>query len=361
MTAKFSSAKRAPLISIVNHRVVRARAPLRLGLAGGGTDVSPYTDLYGGIVLNAAIDRYAHVTIERLDGPYTEFVAADQGVSWRGAPDADPTLPDALALHAGVYRRFIREFRDGTDLPLRISTAADSPPGSGLGTSSSLVVALCEAMRHLLDIPLGTYELAHLAFEIERVELKLAGGRQDQYAAAFGGFNFMEFFKDDKVVINPLRVDRRVVNELEGSLVTYFTGVSRQSASIIAEQVRNVDSGSAPSIEAMHQLKHDAVEMKEALLRGRIDRVAELLEHSWQAKKRTAANISSTSIEAAYAAAREAGALGGKVSGAGGGGFMMFLCDPPKRPAVLAALRNLGGSASPCHFSPRGAESWRIA
>lgn len=345
----------------MKHRLVRSRAPLRLGLAGGGTDVSPYADVYGGIILNASIDRYAHVTVERLAADQIEFVAADQGVVWRGTTAAPWPDDERVRLHAGVYRRFIRDFNAGEPLPLRLSSAADSPAGSGLGTSSSLVVAMCEAMRHLLDVPLGPYELAHLAFEIERIDLGLAGGRQDQYAAAFGGFNFMEFNKDDRVIINPLRIDRRILNELEASLVTYFTGVSRASASIIEEQVRNVDAGATASIEAMHALKQGAHEMKEALLRGRCDKVAAILERGWQAKKQTASGISSKTIDEVYEAAKAAGALGGKVSGAGGGGFMMFICDPPRRPEVLAVLRTFGGDASPCHFSERGAESWRIA
>jgi len=345
----------------MKHRLVRSRAPLRLGLAGGGTDVSPYADLFGGVILNASIDRFAHVTVERLAGEQLEFVAADQGVVWRGSTSAPAPDDERVRLHAGVYRRFVRDFNNNAPIALRLSSAADSPPGSGLGTSSSLVVAMCEALRHLLDVPFGPYELAHLAFEIERVDLQLAGGRQDQYAAAFGGFNFMEFNKNDSVIINPLRVDRRIVNELEGSLVTYFTGVSRASAAIIEEQVRNVDAGASASIEAMHELKKGAHEMKEALLRGHIDQVAALLERGWQAKKQTAANISSAAIDEIYRAAKAAGALGGKVSGAGGGGFMMFICDPPRRPEVLNALRAFGGNASPCHFSDRGAESWRIA
>jgi D-glycero-alpha-D-manno-heptose-7-phosphate kinase len=344
----------------MKHTLVRSRAPLRLGLAGGGTDVSPYCDEHGGYVLNATIDRYAYVTLERIDGDEVEFVAADQDFRWRG-PAQDPQPDDPrVALHAGVYRRFVRDFGGGRCVALRMISSADGPPGSGLGTSSAIVVAMAEAFRFLFDLPLGAYEVAHLAFEIERLDLALNGGRQDQYAAAFGGFNFMEFHRDDRVIINPLRVDRRVQNEIEASLVTYFTGVSRASASIIGEQTRNMQAGAPKSIEALHKLRRSAVEMKEAILRCRVADVAHLLEQSWIAKKQTAAGVSSDAIDHAYDIAKAAGAMGGKVSGAGGGGFMMFLCDPARRPDVVRALNALGGAASVCQFSERGAEAWRV-
>jgi D-glycero-alpha-D-manno-heptose-7-phosphate kinase len=344
----------------MQHTLIRARAPLRLGLGGGGTDVAPYCDEHGGIVLNATINRYAHVTIERLDGDVVELIAADQKVSWRGgASDALP-LVGPLRLLAGVYRRFSEDYRGGQRVGLRITTHADSPPGSGLGTSSALVVAMVEAMRFALDLPLDVYDIARLAYRIERSDLNLNGGKQDQYAAAFGGVNYMEFHAGDRVLINPLRIDRRTLAELESSMVIHFTGVSRESAAIIDEQSKNMREGSASSLAALHQLKDDAQEMKEALLLGRIDRLAELLNRSWDAKKRTAGGISSAAIEETYERAMRAGAIGGKVSGAGGGGFMMFICDPARRPELLSALRESGGDSGACHFSSRGAEAWRI-
>ena len=200
--------------------------------------------------------------------------------------------------------------------------------------------------------------MAHLAFEIERIDLALAGGRQDQYAATFGGVNFIEFHANDRVIVNPLRVPHAVLNELEISLITCFSGVTRRSDEIIAEQQRRMVTSADPAIEGLHQLKRDAVEMKQALLRGEIRQMATLLNHSWEAKKRTAGGISTDTIEQLYQCAFAEGAIGGKISGAGGGGFMMFIVPPERRIAVIRGLNALGGTAGGVHFTQTGAESW---
>lgn len=339
---------------------VRARAPLRLGLAGGGTDLSPYCDRFGGAVLNITINRHAYAFITPSPDGRVHLVAHD--IALNEAFDCDPAaLVDArLGIHAGVYRRMIRDFAGGRPLPLTIATYVDAPPGSGLGSSSALGVALVEAFRALLSLPLGLYDVAHLAFEIERIDLALAGGKQDQYAAAFGGANFIEFLAGDRVIVNPLRVPRGVMNELEASLVTCFTGVSRRSEAIIEEQQRGMDSPAGPALESLHQLKHDAVEMKQMLLRGGIRGMAEILDRSWQAKKRTASGISTGLIEELFAVARANHAMAGKVSGAGGGGFIMFLVPPEYRLRLINALNAAGATASAVSFTDQGAESWTV-
>ena len=166
----------------------------------------------------------------------------------------------------------------------------------------------------------------------------MAGGKQDQYAATFGGFNYMEFFRDDKVIVNPLRIDEAYVNELESRLLLFYTSQSRLSASIIEEQQRNVQSNNRSSIEAMHVIKQQAAEMKEAMLTGRIDRIGHLLHEGFVYKKKMAEGISNSWIDEIYEAAMEAGAEGGKVLGAGGGGFMMFFCPDARRGQVYNAL-----------------------
>ena len=241
---------------------------------------------------------------------------------------------------------------------IRVTSFVDAPPGSGLGSSSALVVALVEAFRALLAAPLGPYDVAHLAFEIERLDLGLAGGRQDQYAATFGGVNFIEFHANDQVIVNPLRVPVGVLNELEISLITCFSGVTRRSEEIITEQQRRMTTHADSAIDSLHELKSDAMAMKDALLRGQIARMAQLLNKSWAAKKRTADGVSTSMIEALYERAFAEGAIGGKVSGAGGGGFMMFLVPPARRIAVIRGLNEMGGVASGVHLTQTGAESW---
>ncbi len=342
---------------------IRARVPLRLGLAGGGTDLSPYCDDFGGAVLNTTIDRYAYAFIAPSDDGQVHFVAPDLEQTESLPPDFQHLPNCKLALHAGVARRMLTQFGDGTLPPIRVTSYVDAPPGSGLGSSSALVVALVEAFANFLAAPLGPYDVAHIAWEIERVELGLAGGKQDQYAATFGGTNFIEFHAGDRVIVNPLRVAPAVLNELETSIVTCFTGVSRRSEEIIVEQQRGMTGERGQSqpgdvMDSLHQLKSDALEMKEALLRGEIPRMAEILNRSWAAKKRTAAGISTSRIETLYDRAFASGAIGGKVSGAGGGGFMMFIVPPDRRIAVIRALNAAEGTASGVHLTSLGAESW---
>lgn len=341
--------------------VVRARAPLRLGLAGGGTDVSPYCDLYGGFVLNAAIDRYAYAVIKTLDEPVIRFVATDQQVEKVSPAEVPLSLNGKLDLHKAVYNHIIQNFNGGKPIPLELSTFCDAPVGSGLGSSSTLVVTMIRAFAELLNLPLDDYSIAHLAYQVERVDCGLQGGRQDQYSATFGGFNFMEFYADERAIINPLRIKNWIICELEASLVLYFTGVSRESAHIIADQSSNVKSGSADALEAMHGIKHEALVMKECLLRGDFAGLVESMRLGWENKKRSAKTVSNPHIDAIYDAAIQAGALAGKVSGAGGDGFMWFFVPTEKRMDVIRTLNGFGGQVSNCHFTKHGTQAWRIA
>lgn len=220
-------------------------------------------------------------------------------------------------------------------------------------------MAVLQAFADFCALPLGEYDVARLAFLIERQDLGLHGGRQDQYAATFGGFNFMEFGADDRVIINPLRVKPHVVNELEAQTVLCFTGVSREGATIIEEQSRNVRVGAARPIEAMHRLKASAVEMKEALLKGVLKRVGETLRSTWSSKREMAQSISTGPIEDALETAMAAGATAGKISGAGGGGFIMFLVPLEHKQRLMTALTAKGYRSESCRFTTEGATSWR--
>ena len=340
--------------------IVRARAPLRLGLAGGGTDVSPYCDIHGGFVLNATIDRYAYAVIKTLDEPIVRLVATDQQAEKVKAVSEPLLLNGQLDLHKAVYNHMIQYYNGGQAIPLELSTFCDAPVGSGLGSSSTLVVVMIRAFAELLNLPLDDYTIAHLAFKIERVDCGLQGGRQDQYSATFGGFNFMEFYADERAVINSLRIKNWIICELEASLVLFYTGVSRESAKIIADQSNNVKSGSVAAIEAMHGLKHEALIMKECLLKGDFSGMVDSMRQGWDSKKRSAKTVSNPHIEQIYNAAINAGALAGKVSGAGGGGFMMFFVPPEKRMDVVRALGHFNGQVNNCHFTKHGTQAWRV-
>ncbi len=337
----------------------RARAPLRLGFAGGGTDLSPYCDEFGGAVLNGTIDRYAYAFIQPRDDGKVVFRSHDLGIE-ETFDDPREAAFSKLALHRGVYLRMLRDHAQEFVPSVTLTTTVDAPAYSGLGSSSALMVALVDAYCAFLDLPLGRYDVARLAFDIERVDLKLSGGRQDQYAAAFGGLNFIEFLAENRVIVNPLRTSVAVNNELESSLVICFSGQSRQSALIIDEQVAGMTTRSERTLEALHRLKVDAVDMKQALLGGDVAGMAEILDRSWDSKKATAHNISNPHIDHLYAAAKAAGALGGKISGAGGGGFMMFICAPEDRWALIEALTDAGGRASAVKFTHQGCETWQV-
>lgn len=339
---------------------IRARAPLRLGLAGGGTDVAPYCDIHGGYVLNATIDRYAYAVIKTLDEPFVRFVATDLQTEKIRAISDPLVLNGKLDLHKAVYNEMMQRYNDGKAIPLELSTFCDAPAGSGLGSSSTLVVVMIRAFAELLNLPLDDYTIAHLAYKIERVDCGLQGGRQDQYSATFGGFNFMEFYADDRAIINPLRIKNWIICELEASLVLFYTGVSRESAKIIADQTNNVQLGSVGALEAMHGIKQEALIMKECLLRGDFEGIVASMRQGWESKKRSAKSVSNPLLDEIYDAAIRAGALAGKVSGAGGGGFMMFFVPPDKRMDVIRQLNQFDGQVSNCHFTKHGTQAWRI-
>jgi len=339
--------------------IYRSKAPLRIGLAGGGTDVSPYSDLYGGAILNATLSLYAKATIEPIAENKIILEAIDRNEEQ--VFDWDTSLPvnGTLDLLKGVYNRVQQDYgikQQG----FRLSTFVDAPAGSGLGTSSTLVVAILGAFAEMLKLPMGEYDMAHYAYEIERIDLKLAGGKQDQYAATFGGVNFMEFYGDDKVIVNPLRVKQQHLFELENNLLLYYTSTSRESAEIIKKQSKNVTEKKEKSIEAMHHLKDQARMMKEALLKGRLNEIGEILDYGFQQKRQMAEGISNTLMEDIYETAKKAGATGGKISGAGGGGFMIFYCPLNTKYKVIKSLENFGGQVRNYQFVEHGLKTWTV-
>ncbi|MCW3078534.1 MAG: dehydrogenase [Bacteroidetes bacterium] len=339
--------------------IIRSKAPLRIGMAGGGTDVSPYSDLYGGAILNATIDLYAYASLEPLENGKIEFCIDGTERCLNVKSEKELELREGFELFIGVYNRIIKQF-NLEPLSFRLTSYIEAPQGSGLGTSSTIVVSLLGAFVEWLNLPLGKYDIAHLAYDIERVDLKMAGGKQDQYAATFGGINYMEFLANDKVIVNPLQLKPEVIYELEFNLLLYFTETQRLSATIINEQVKNVNDKNTKSIEAMHNLKEQAHQIKDALLRGELNKIGEILHFGWQNKKQMAHSISNNLIDSIYTMALENGATGGKISGAGGGGFMFFYCPAITKIKVARAIEKLGGRVQPFKFTQQGLVTWTI-
>lgn len=337
----------------------RSKAPFRIGLAGGGSDVSPFSDNYGGATLNASINLYAYTTIiPRTDGKII-FRAPDREEEL--IFDSSDVLPTngILDLQVGVYNRIVKQFGK-TNLSFEMNTSMDVSSGSGLGTSSTLVVSVLGAFVEWFKLPLGEYDIAQLAFEIERNDLGMAGGKQDQYAATFGGVNFMEFYKDNSVIVKSLNIKNEVLNELQYNLILYYSKTSRESAKIIETQSNNARQNKEIPIEAMKIVKDQAFFMKRALLSGELKKVGEILAFSWENKKKMAAGISNQFIDDIYSATIQAGATGGKISGAGGGGFMIFYSEESNRQNVIKTLNECGGYVQSYEFCMQGLTTWTV-
>ncbi len=339
--------------------IYRSKAPLRIGLAGGGTDVSPYSDLYGGAILNMTISLSAYANIEPSRNGLITLQAFDRKEREQHSVSNQLPINGHLDLLKGVYNRVQKDYPFACE-GLQISTYVDAPAGSGLGTSSTLVVAILGAFVEMLKLPLGDYDIAQYAYDIERVDLQLAGGKQDQYAATFGGVNFMEFLPDDNVIVNPLRIRNEYLQELENNLVLFYTDTSRESAHIIEAQQQNVKDKNEKSIEAMHRLKEQAYQMKEALLKGKLNTIGEILDFGFRQKKQMADKISNPYLDSIYERAMQAGAAGGKISGAGGGGFMIFYCPANTRYQVIESLKEMNGTVMPYSFTHQGLQTWTI-
>ena len=334
-----------------------SKAPLRIGLAGGGTDVSPYCNLYGGVVVNATISLYAYAAIEILPDNIIVMEASDIKERQQFDFSSHLQIDGKLDLLKAVYNRICKDYAKPA-AGFKLSTFTDAPAGSGLGTSSTLVVAIVGAFKEMLQLPLSNHQIAQYAWDIERNDLKFSGGRQDQFAAAYGGFNFMEFFTNESVCVTAIHTTPEKILTLQQNLLLYYTDTNRNSALIIDEQVKNVKDNNRKSIEAMHHLKEQALLMKDVLVNGDFDDLGPLLHFGFTHKKNMAANISNPAIETLYSAALQAGATGGKISGAGGGGFMVFYCPHGTKHSVANALEAFGGQAKKYSFVSKGLQTW---
>ncbi|HEV2245780.1 MAG TPA: GHMP kinase [Terriglobia bacterium] len=335
--------------------LIRAKGPLRISFAGGGTDVKQFFEQEGGCVLNATIGRYVWGTLRRREDGLINIESGDLGYIVNYHTQTDPVYDGKLDLVKAGIQSLGGHTSAGFDLFLH----SEAPAGSGLGSSSTLMVCLVGLMKEFLNLPMTDYETARAAYRIERDELQIKGGLQDQYAATFGGFNFMEFERD-RVIVNPLRVKQEVINELEHNLVLCYTGSTRMSDGIIKDQVGRYQDRVEDTLRGLRRQKQLAVEMKNALMQRRLNDFGELLDEAWQSKKMLSPKISNPRIDEMYDSARKAGAIGGKVTGAGGGGYMLFYCRFERKHRVAEALAKLGGIPTGFAFDFNGLQTWRV-
>tara|TARA_A100001388_G_C28765570_1_gene500517 strand:- start:189 stop:1253 length:1065 start_codon:yes stop_codon:yes gene_type:complete len=346
-------------LTIKDNEKLRTRAPMRISFAGGGTDIDHYFRKYNGAVINATVNKFAYVEIVRTD---REFVAESLDFNKILIYEKNievGKIPKELRLHLAVYEHIIRKFNNSKHLYIKLSSYVDAPIGSGLGSSSTLVVAMIKAFNELLLLGLDDYSIAGLAHQIEREDCGIKGGKQDQYSAAFGGINFIEFNKANTIV-NTLKIKNWFKCELESSLVLHFTGVSRLSSNVIEDQLQSVLQNNETALNSLHEIKKEVYLMKNYLLNSDICGIKKIINEGWSYKKKTSTSVSNDFIDKRIKLGFDNGAEAAKVSGAGGGGFILFMCDP--KDAIKLRNRLLEESTETffCNFNDQGAQSWIV-
>jgi D-glycero-alpha-D-manno-heptose-7-phosphate kinase len=336
-------------------KVVFAKAPLRLGLAGGGTDLEPYRKEYGGVVLSGTIDQYAYCKVEPWDDWCFKSVDLDLEETHTFYESIDCST--SLKLLITPYKHLMDGC--GQRTPIKITTYVEAPPGSGLGSSSALVVAVVSALCEYHNLPKDEYEIANLAVHVERNLCELPGGLQDQYSASFGGFNYIEFLESGRTIVNPLRLNYKIQNMLELNTVLYYVGTPRKDAHVIdatSENLRNNKS----TLEATHKIKDACVEFKQSLLVGDVKKISDLMNEYWTHKLKTSSKVANAKMLDVYDFAMKNGATAAKISGAGGGGHMIFFTDFERRHKLLTALKEIpDGRVVPFKFVKHGVDVWR--
>lgn len=340
-------------------KIYRSKVPFRISFGGGGTDMASYTKSHIGAVINTTVRLFTHTSLQLRDDTKVTFrwVNKDEYEEHEFSNELDCSYGLKLfkATHNHICKRFnIEPF--GCD----IISNQDVPTGSGLGTSSTLIVSVIGVYMELYNLPLGEYDIAEMAIQIERIELKENGGKQDQYAAAFGGFNYMEFRNND-VIVNPIRIKDKVQDELENNILLYYTNFSRNSSDVLSEQLQKIDANNTTSILSLHALVEQAKMIKDCLIRGNIEGLGEILDYGFKQKKNLANGITTPEIEMLYETAIKAGSTGGKISGAGGGGFMFFYCPNNTKYNVINELNKLKmGYPQAFTWNKFGIRTWQI-
>ena len=325
-----------------------ARAPMRISLGGGGTDLEAYYATYGGLVISTAINKYFYAILTTDDSDDLQVISADYRSLFRHSPyndlfwNGDLALPKAVLHHFGIRRG------------INLFVASEVPPGTGLGSSSAAAVTMVRAISTLMEQPMTRQQVAEVASSIEINKMGMPIGKQDQYASAFGGFNKITF-RSEGVTVEPLQIAPDVRQTLERRLMLFFTGSSRDSTSILKHQRKSTQDQDDTVLQALHNIKQVACEVQACLEQGDLDEFARLLEYSWQEKRRLAPGLSTGFIDECHELALRQGAAAGKITGAGGGGFLLLYCEEQSQESVTLALEERGLKRMNFHFDQQGA------
>src|SRR5574341_365672 len=312
-----------------------ARAPVRLSLAGGGTDLPAYYLRYGGAVVSTTIDKYFYVFLSVRGDDQIQITSSDYRTFYRHDADTPMLFDGDLSLPRAIFNHF------GLTRGVSMFLSSEIPPGTGLGSSSAVTVAIIKAIATARGLFLSKQQIAELACHVEIEKLGMPIGKQDQYAAAFGDLNLIQFSRDG-VTVEPVRVSSETRRDLERNLLLFFTGATREASSILNEQKKSSEQNEPHVIDALHAVKEMAFKVKQCLERGNLAEIGKLLDLNWQNKKKFAGGISNAFIDECYSLALKKGALGGKLTGAGGGGFLVLYCEPEYQAAVTRALESQG-------------------
>ncbi len=327
------------------------RSPVRISFGGGGTDLPAYYEQFGGAVLSAAINKYFYTILRTRGDGRVQVISSDLRVfeNWQSIANL-PIKGSELEIPLAVLKEL--DCKVSVDLFL----ASEIPPGTGLGSSASVCVNILKTLTNYLQKPLSKYDLAERAFRIAREALSKHVGKQDEYAAAFGGLNYMRFHGDGATEVESLDLETDLMQEFQSKLMLFFTGSSHHSWDILQEQESFTRSHSGSTVEALHEVKALGFQMRQTLERGQLQVFGELLHESWQAKRRVSSKITTPRIDQLYALAREHGATGGKITGAGGGGFLLLYCEKEFQQSVRQALLAEGVNEMAFAFDTQGAQ-----
>jgi D-glycero-alpha-D-manno-heptose-7-phosphate kinase len=327
------------------------RSPVRISFGGGGTDLPSYYEQFGGAVLSTSINKYFYTILQKRSDDKIQVISSDLRIVETWEDIARMSIKgSALEIPLSVLKQF------GSNLSVDLFLASEIPPGTGLGSSASVCVNVLKTLSAYLDAPISRYELAEKAFEIAHTVLEKPVGKQDEYASAFGGLNYIVFQPNGTASVEPVKLDPALLASFQGSLMLFFTGASRDSWAILKEQEQSTGHRESATVESLHQIRELADRMRRVLIAGDLQTFGELLHEGWQAKKRVSKKISNSHIDEMYAAALANGAIGGKITGAGGGGFLLLFCPPDKQSSVRQAITALGGRGMQFELDFQGAQ-----